>query len=192
MKNKTLLILAPFLILMYTACNKISESIERDIIIRDTVFFDIPEQASITDPYVLPDIQLSVNIEDQINNQLKGFTAAQIRSIKITALNMFLGTVGKDKDGRDSIDTQNNFGNLETVRWEITTGTETNLIGNTSISSASVLSTLAIPIGITPEALKPFLVNDAKKYRVTVKAKKITTKPMKVMALASYTVKLAM
>jgi hypothetical protein len=103
---------------------------------------------------------------------------------------MLLGITEKDRNGRDSVDTQNNFGNLETIKWEITNGTETNLVGNASVSSTGVLSTLTIPVSITPEALLPYLTSNTKKLKVTVKVKKITTKPMKVKAIAIYTVTL--
>ncbi|MDR6782459.1 hypothetical protein ABIE26_001053 [Pedobacter africanus] len=191
MKNKSLFISLPILVLLYISCNKISENVERDIIFKDSVFFDIPVLSSITDPYTLPDLQSAVSIGDQINNQVKGFTTDHIKQIKITSLNMLLGITEKDKNGRDSIDTQNNFGNLETVKWEITNGADTNLVGSASVSSTGVLSTLAIPLSIPPEILKPYLIGDTKKYRVIVKAKKATSKPMKVKTMAIYTVTLA-
>lgn len=191
MKNKILFISLPILVLLYTSCNKISENIERDIIFKDSVFFDIPVLGSITDSYTLPDLQSAVNIGDQINNQVKGFTTDHIKQIKITSLNMLLGITEKDKNGRDSVDTQNNFGNLETVKWEITKGTEINSVGNVSVSSTGVLSTLAIPLSIPPETLKPYLIGDTKKYRITVKAKKTTNKLMKVKALINYTATLS-
>jgi len=189
MKNK-IFILAPYVILLYTACNKISEDVQRDIIIKDSIFFDIPAQSSITDPGTLPEIPSTINIEEQISNQAKGFTAAHIKLIKLNSLNMLLGITEKDRNGRDSVDTQNNFGNLETIKWEITNGTETNLVGNASVSSTGVLSTLTIPVSLTPEALLPYLTSNTKKLKVTVKVKKITTKPMKVKAIAIYTVTL--
>lgn len=186
MKSKFLCTALLALILIYTACNKISESLQRDVIVKDSVFFDIPILTSITDPYTISDIKIPLNIEEQISHDVQGFSISNLKSVKIMNLNMSLRPIGKD-----SIDKANNFGNIETVRFGISNGTTLINIGIANNNSNAVSGSLTLTISILPETLKEYLLNPSATYNLAVKARTSTTAPMKVRAMATYIITLS-
>lgn len=180
---KVLLLLA---IAYGTSCNKISESIQRDVIVTDTVLFDIPVLSSTTTATTIPKISSTINLAEEIHKQVSNFDIANVSSVKLKSLNMDLDTVAKD-----SVDTRNNFGNLETVRFYIAAGATTEEIANASVSSPAILSILALSPVIPSDVLKPYITNVSSHYNVLVKAKTATTTIMKVKATATYSVTLS-
>lgn len=186
MKNRTLNIALLSLIIACSSCNKITESIQQDIIVNDTVEFNIPTLNSITNLTTISGIPSKLNLEEQIKNNMNNFTVDNVKSVKLTTLNMALGLIAKD-----SIDINNNFGNLETIRFRISNNSKTNNIANTSIASGSKNGFISLTPTVIPDTLKSFLVNPVKTYEVIVKAKTVTSNAMRVRAAASYTVTLS-
>lgn len=187
MKNSRLNIALLCLIIIYTSCNKITESIQQDIIVRDTVYFDIPVLSSITGMTTISEISSTFNLEKQIKENINNFSIDQVQATKLKSLNIFLYPV----INTDSIDVKNNFGNLENVKFRISTGGNINDVANTSITSNSVIQAAALTPTIEPEALKPFLIQPSKTYSVIVKAKTVTNTTLQVAAIATYTVTLS-
>ena len=186
MKNRTLNIALLSLIITFTSCNKITESIQQDIIIKDTVYFDIPVLSSTSTLTTIPEISSKLNLENEIRNSINNFTISNVKATKITSLNLALGLIGKD-----SIDAKNHFGNLETLRFRIAANGNFGNLASTTISSSVINGAIALTPSIAPDSLMSFLTNPSKTYNVIVKAKAITTTTMKVRAAATYTITLS-
>lgn len=191
MKSKIIYIALVSFVIVYTSCSKITEDIQEDIFIKDTVSFEIPVLADLTSSPAITEIKSTLNLEEQIKKSTNNFTIENIKATKITSLNLILAPIilnpAKDSLG---IDPDNNFGNLETLKFGISAGGNTRNIANVIIPQTSKTSSLSLAPSILPEELKPFLTN-APKYNVIVKAKKITSRPMKVAIAATYTITLS-
>lgn len=181
MKNRILNIALLSLIVVCISCNKITESIQQDIIVNDTVEFDIPVLSSTTTLTTISKIKSNLKLEDQLSNSINNFTAADIKYTKITSLNL-------DLDYVDSIPSLNNLGNLETIRFRIAGNSSINNLANASIPSSSKSASLSLTPTIIPDTLKSFLINPEMTYEIIIKAKTVTTLPMKVKASATYTI----
>ncbi len=187
MKTTALFIILLSLTITCTiSCNKISESIQRDVVVTDTVLFDIPVLSSITSTTTIPDISPIVNLSDEIHKQVNNFDVSNVSSVKLKSLDMALGLIPED-----SVDAKNNFGNLETIKFQIATGAQQEEIANTAISSPSILGALALSPVVRADVLKSYLTDGASHYNVLVKAKTATTTVMQVRAAITYTVTLA-
>ncbi len=185
MKNRLLNIALLYLIIAFTSCNKITESIQQDIIVNDTVYFEIPTLDSGGSAPAEVKKQ-TLRLEEEIKKSLNNFTPENIKATNIKSL--FLALLPIEKD---SIDAKNNFGNLGTIKFNIAANGNISNIANTSITSSSVIDFLSLTPGIQPETLKPILINPSKTYDIIVKAKAPTTTPMIVAALATYTITLS-
>jgi hypothetical protein len=183
MRNRTLNIALLSLIVTFASCNKITESVQQDIIVNDTVYFDIPALTSTTTLTTISGISSNLNLESEIKNSVNDFTLSSVKATKITSLNLALGLIGND-----SIDVSNNFGNLETLRFRISANDRFANLSNTTITSSAKSGSMALTPTIAPDSLISFLINPSKTYNVIVKAKTITTTTMKVRAAATYTI----
>ncbi|SMC96308.1 hypothetical protein [Pedobacter africanus] len=182
MKNKILFISLPILVLLYMSCNKISESIERDIIINDTSFFDIQPLDTVA-PVTIPNIITGADLETEIREQAKSFTSGNIRSIKLNNLIIALNTT--------KIDTGNNLANLRAIKLSINSGGKTTTMGSTTITTKAATGNLALTVGISADSLRYHLANTPKTYSITLKAKKKTDTIMNAVVLTRYVVSLA-
>ncbi|SDJ55825.1 hypothetical protein SAMN04487898_103251 [Pedobacter sp. ok626] len=191
MKSKIIYIVLLSFVIVYTSCSKITEDIQEDIFIKDTVSFEIPVLTDLTSSPAITEIKSTLNLEEQVKKSANNFTIENIKTTKITSLNLILAPIilnpTKDSLG---IDPNNNFGNLETLKFGISAGGNTGNIANVIIPQTSKTSNLSLTPSILPEELKPFLINSPN-YNVIVKAKKITTTPMKVAIAATYTITLS-
>lgn len=192
MKNRLLNIALLSLIIACISCNKITESIQQDVIINDTIYFDIPVLNSTTTSITISGISSEINFENEIKNSMNNFTINDVKTTRLTSLNLALGLIVVDKETNEKgIDPENNFGNLETLQFGIAANEKTGKLSSATISSGGTSGSLTLPPTIDPENLKPFLINPSKTYNIIVKAKKITTTPMKVQAAAKYTITLS-
>lgn len=186
MKNRTLNIALFSLLIAITSCNKISEEIQQDIVINDTVYFEVPILSTDNSSAVIPSIPLSFDLEEQVKNSVNSFTLDQVKGTKIKDLNLALGV---DKEG--AVDTINNFSNLASVKFKITAPGSFGNLANSATPMGGTIGTATLTPVIIPDSLKTFLLNPARTYEVTVKARKATTTPMAVRAAATYIITLA-
>lgn len=187
MKNRTLNIALFSLMIASTSCNKISEDIQQDIVINDTVYFDVPILSTDSSSVVIPGIKLSFDLEEQVKNNINNFTLDQIKGTKIKDLNLALKTINED-----SIDVKNNFSNLVSIKFKITAPPRSFAnLANSANPMGGTAGNVALTPVIIPDSLKTFLLNPARTYEVTVKARKATTTPLAVRAAATYTITLA-
>ena len=174
------------LLITYTSCSKITESLQRDVEIVDTVYFEIPIIEDISKTATLPELTTTIDLEAQIRPKVQDLTASNFQFARLKNLHLGLAEVKKD-----SIDRDNNFANLQFIKFNLSEGSKTDTLANIAIPSANLIGALALPPVMSPETLKPYLSSSSMKYRITVKAKKITTKVMYVRAAISYTVTLS-
>lgn len=186
MKNITLNIALFSLLVAYASCNKITETIEQDIIVHDTVDFQIPILSSTSNSTIVSGIPLTLNLEEEVKSGLNKFSVNQIKSTKLKSLHMGLGLIGKD-----SIDTKNNFSNLESIKFRITAAGSLANLANSANPLGGSSGAIALNPVIVPDSLKTFLLNPAKTYEVTFKAKKVTTTPLSFRVASTYIITLA-
>lgn len=186
MKNRTLNIALFSLVAVCTSCNKVTESIQQDVIVYDTVKFDIPILSSITSTTTTAEIPSGINLQKELDKSTNNFGINNITAVKIKSLNLTLQPIVKD-----SIDVKNNFGNLEIVRFRIANNGAFGNLAGTNISSSSLSRALNLTVNNIPDSLKSFLTGTVKNYSVMVKAKVATTAVMKVTAAATYTITLS-
>lgn len=181
MKSKILYIALIALVLTYISCSKISESLQRDTVITDSVFFEIPAITSLANEVTIS-IESPLNFGEQVNAQVQDLNIGNLSSVKLSSLDMDLMT-------RDSgvVDTANNFGNLQFVKMQVIDGVKTDSLASIRIPSAATNSALELTPVIKPETLKPYVSQSAVRYNVIVKAKKVTTTAMRVKIGAVYT-----
>lgn len=191
MKNTALNIVLFSIVITCISCSKISENIQQDIVVNDTVFFDIPVLNSITSTTPISGIPFTLNLEEEVKSGLNKYTIDQIKSTKLRSMDMSLAFIGKDTSGKDSIDTKNNFGNLESVKFRIFANGSFANLANTTITSSGTVGALALTPVIVPDSLRTFLTNPTKTYEVLIKSKTVTTLPMRVRATSTYTITLA-
>jgi hypothetical protein len=191
MKSNILYLAVPILVMYFTSCSKIAEHLERDVQVTDTVYFEIPTITDISKPVTIAGIASSINLEQQIQAQVQDLSVANLSSAKLRRMDLDLAFVGKDSLGRDSIDTENNFGNLQSIKFELTQGAKTDSLSSVIVTSAAKTSNLSLTLRISPETLKSYLPGSGMQYSVILRAKKATTKKMFVRAAAWYTVTLS-
>jgi hypothetical protein len=181
MKSNILYIALIALVLTYVSCNKISESLQRDTVIMDSVLFKIPVITNVANEVTIS-IASPLNFEEQVNAQVQGLSLADLSSVKLRSADL-------DLLSRDSgaVDTATNFGNLLSVKMQIADGIKADSLASIRIPSASLSATLTLVPVILPETLKPYVSGSAVRYNVLVKAKKTTTKVMEVKMRAVYT-----
>lgn len=185
MKIKILYIALITLALTYISCNKISETLQRDTVITDTVSFEIPVITNITNEVTIANIESPLNFQEQVNAQVQDLNSGNLRSVKLKSINLDLIS---DASG---VDTANTFGKLQSVKMQISDGIKADSLGSIRIASAAPSTTLALTPVIVPDTLKPHVSESAVRYNVIVRAKKVTTKVMKVKIGAVYTFSLA-
>lgn len=181
MKSKILYIALIVLVLTYVSCSKISESLQRDTVITDSVFFEIPVITNIANEVTIANIESPLNFQEQVNAQIQDLNIGNLSSAKLKSINLDLISAAS------GVDTANTFGKLQSVKMQIADGIKADSLANVGITSASPGTALALTPVILPETLKPYVSGSVVRYNVIVKAKKITTTAMKVKIEAVYT-----
>lgn len=185
-----LILIAATLLMAFSACNKISESIQRDVIITpDSLLFSIPPLKSNQDSVVLNDLPTTVNIINEINN-LDGekFGLDNISNVRLS--NFSITYVPKVKD---SVDTKNNFSSIGSIKVYLKDGLKRDSlakVANTGPIDAVTRSFTLSPI-MKEDLLKYYLNLGNLKYSMVIKARKLTTDTIKAKISASYTLTLS-
>ncbi|WP_316749149.1 hypothetical protein [Pedobacter gandavensis] len=188
MKANLLLIAATF-ILALSACNKISESIQRDVIIKqDSLLFSIPPMSLSTPSILIDNLPTTVDIRHKIDSATKGeFSLADLKHVKVS--NFSITYVPKV---RDSVDTKNNFSSISSLMVNLNNGAQRDSLAsyiNTG-SLDQVSRDLALTPVMTEEVLKTYLDKGDLKYSVLIRPRKPTTDTIKAKISASYTLTL--
>ena len=184
MKNRFLNIALLFLILACAACNKIEENIQQDILITDTFDFEIPVIDTTVKVATIPGIKSNLDLENELSKSSNNFTMANLKATKITSLNVGLLT----RDGK--MDSVNNFGQLESVRFRIAANGVIKQMASASIASSGNVGAIPFVLSIPADSLKSFLTSP-RTYNLVVRIKKATTAVIRARATASYTITLA-
>ena len=186
MKKSIIYIFLILLVFSYVSCKKFSEDIQRDAIIVDSLDFNIPVIAEEDSSLSFSDIKLPLNPGARIKEQLSGFNESDITSIKLSKMNLILSSIKNSKDELDSIDTGNNFGNFQSLRFTIPEGSTAKTIASTFINSSAVTREVLLTTDPAAE-LKPLLSANTTST-LTLRARKATKKEIKIRAVAVFTV----
>lgn len=186
MKNRLSNIALLSFFIAFTSCNKISESIQQDLVLRDTIDFTIPVLSLSPTSVIIDPISSNLNLQEQLKNNINSFNINEIRNTNIKTLNLKIDTI---KGG--IIDTANNFGKLESIKFRIKSNGNAKEMASINIPSRSAIGDLALTPVIMPDTLKPILIGSPITYSAVIKAKAATKIPMVVRAIATYTVTLS-
>lgn len=166
------------IVVLYSSCKKINESIDRDIKITPVgqkVSFPIIDNTRTV--YLLSDMSVTIDVNDLLQKATGDeFNSDNIRSITLSALKIVL----------ENPDSLNNFRNLESLNFQIDTLTLAGLTNNPDSPADSI----SIPIQASTIELKE-LVKSTIKYRVNGIARKPTTRVISATIIPTYKVSLS-
>ena len=185
-----LFLIAVTLLLAFSACNKVSESIQRDVIIKpDTILISIPPMLVNRDSVIINNLPTTVNIADSIA-KLGGesFSVNEITSARLS--NFSFTYVPKVKD---SVSVRNNFSNIGSVRVNLVSGIKKDSLAKfINTSSIDAISTgFNLNQVMNADLLKNYLNDGALTYTMVIKPRKSITDTIKAKVSASYTLTLS-
>ncbi|NQX38590.1 hypothetical protein SAMN05421820_101620 [Pedobacter steynii] len=193
-----LLFITAALLLAFTACNKVSESIQRDVITKtDTIKFTLLASDNISSPNTsIKDLSGLLNLTEEIK-KAGGFELKDIVSIKLSSFIMTQdSTRRRTLDGkRDSnysyIDTASNFRNFSNVKVFLKSGSKIDSLAKvTNISDGAILARLNLSSIIAPDSLKAFVNAGNMKYDLSIQLRTKTDKTITGKILTNYTLTL--
>lgn len=185
-----LFLIAVTLLLAFSACNKVSESIQRDVIIKpDTILISIPPMLVNRDSVIISNLPTTVNIADSIA-KLGGesFSVNEIASARLS--NFTFTYVPKVKD---SVSVRNNFSNIGSVRVNLVSGIKKDSLAKfINTSSIDAISTgFSLTQVMNADLLKNYLNDGALTYTMVIKPRKSITDTIKAKVSARYTLTLS-
>lgn len=185
-----LFLIAVTLLLAFSACNKVSESIQRDVIIKpDSILISIPPMLVNRDSTVIKNLPTTVNIPAAIGS-LGGenFSVADISSARLS--NFSFTYVSKV---RDSVDLSNNLSNIGSIRVNLVSGSKIDTLAtfNNTSSVDAVSTNLNLNQVMNKDLLKSYLNDGNLTYTMVIKPRKSMTDTIKAKISASYTLTLS-
>jgi len=185
-----LVLIAVTLLLAFSACNKVSESIQRDVIIKpDTILISIPPMVVNRDSAVIKNLPTTINIQAAIADL--GGENFSVNNIQTARLSNFSFTyVPKVKD---SVSVRNNFSNIGSVRVNLVSSIKTDSLAKfINTSSIDAISTnFSLSQVMDKELLKSYLNDGGLTYTMVIKPRKSITDTIKAKISASYTLTLS-
>lgn len=183
MRTRLLFLSAVALTLTYAACSKISESLERDVIIKpDTLLFNIPLLPTTTAAVSTGDLAFTLNLQNELDKQKQGLKISNIYNTKITSFKIDII--------KDTSDKVNSFGNIDTLSVLLSNASAVDTLAKVINPSSATLLSWTLPTRLTGSALQNILAAPPLKYRIRFKARTATTLPMKARIIAVYTLQL--
>lgn len=184
-----LLLIAATLILAFSACNKVSEEIKRDVIIRpDSIGFSIPPMTVNGDSIVIDNLPTTVNIADSI--QRLGGESFSVNDITDARLSNF--SIDQVLSKNDTINRRTNLSSISYIKANLNNGTKRDDLAKViNNSSQDAFTTkLVLSNAIDNALLKTYLSNGALRYTLIIKPRKSTIDTIKAKIAASYTLTL--
>ncbi|WP_342327856.1 hypothetical protein [Pedobacter sp. FW305-3-2-15-E-R2A2] len=195
MKTNLLFITAAIL-LAFSACNKVSESIQRDIITKtDTIAFEfLPSDNTSSPNNSIQDLSALLNLTEEIK-KAGGFEMKDIVSIKLSSFVLIQDSIlRKTKDGkRDSnyVDPANNFRNFSSVKALLKSGSKLDSLAKiTNIPEGAISARLILSPLIAPDTLKSAINAGNMKYNLSIQLRTPTKDTIKAKVLTNYTLTL--
>lgn len=177
-----LLLIAATLLLAFSACNKVSENVQRDIIFSpDSVAFKIP--ITTRDSILINNLPNSVNIADSIA-AIKGGDQFSVNNISKATLSSLSITL------TDTLDVKNNFANIQSIKVNLNGTNRTDSLATVTNPSDAPSRNLSLNSVILSETLKEYLVNGNLKYSVIIRFKRPMTKELNAKISTTYTLTL--
>lgn len=177
--KKNLLFMLAVLTITFTSCEKIKDAVSRDVdITPKAVEISIPIIGSTTAQSVLGEATLNINIDSLIRANVPEFGSPAVKSVKLKGFNLEL------LNG----DATNNFSVLESISAELSATNQTtqvlvSLPNNPDVDTRN----LVLPIVGSGIELKNYILSGNFKYSLKGKARRVTTKELRVRATSIYT-----
>lgn len=188
MKANLLLIVAT-LILAFSSCNKISEDLQRDLIISpDSMSFSIPPMIANGDSIVIDNLPATVNIADSIKKEtVDEFNADHIKAVRLSNF-----TIDLVRHKNDTINNRSNFNSIDFVKANLNNGTQKDNLASVTNSSSLDVFTAKLTLNQVMETstLKTYLSNGTLRYSLIIKPRKSTIDTIKAKIGTSYTLTL--
>lgn len=171
---------ALIIITVLFSCNKISESIQRDVYIYPkAISFTIPKITNTDSVMLVGDLNIkSLNLDSLIKKQSDKFGVANVKSIKIKEFKLELLNA----------DSLNNIQNIETITVKIKAPGQPDQSIATAAPSNSRATKLTIPLVSEGSELKTFFTSPSFSYSLSGVLRTATTKELKAQVSATYTV----
>lgn len=184
MRINLLLPAAILLVLGFQACNKVSESFQRDIIIKpDSILLNIPIIPTTINVVKSADLPILLDLPKEIKNGAPDFEVKDIRNFRIVTFRIDILA--------DSIDIKNNFGNIQETKLLATTGSKVDTVARYTNPSNAVSGSVILNPLISGNALRDLMTNSATKFNVQFKARTETTVALKSKVTSVYTLTLS-
>lgn len=180
MKNKIRYFSSIVLVLTYVSCSKISDTLQMDIVVTDTISFEVPIITNFTDTVFISNIEGSVNFADQLNDQKRALSISNLKNVKLKSFDLDLISESS------VVDTANTFGKLQFIKLQIPDGVKSDSLARINITSSAISTSLALTPVISPETLKRHVTGPPLSYKLSIKAKSQTTSKLKVKGTAIY------
>ncbi len=164
---------------VFSSCEKIKDAVSRDAdITPKAVEITIPIIASTTAQSVLGEATLNINVDSLIRANVPEFGSPAVKSVKLKGFNLEL------LNG----DATNNFSVLESVSAELSATNQpiqvlVSLPNNPDVDTRN----LVLPVVGSGIELKNYILAGNFKYSLKGKARRVTTKELRVRATAIYT-----
>lgn len=162
------LILVPLTLLIISSCSKFSESIQRDVVIPDTLGFSIPSILTTRDATKIVQFSSTLGLETTIKNNAAGFSIADLKKTKVSSIILTLPTA----------DTLSDYSFIEKISLKITSSTDTTqaaVLGSILANPESKVKVLQFKID-TDGDLSKLLIQSNLKYTLTGKVRNTPTK----------------
>ena len=164
-----------------SSCGKISESLERDVIVSpDQIAFDIPLVKSTDSLKQIGTIPVTMNFDSLIRQQTTELGVGNAISFHLNAFQLTLDSIAEDS----------NFGNFERINVYIVSDSQAEvLIAQIEGNPNSKNGSLNIPLVANRPDLKNFLSSDSFRFSLKGKARNPTTYVMPAKANMRYSLK---
>lgn len=177
----TFLIAALLLVTTFFSCNKVEESIKRDVIITpDSTAFEIPAISNTNTGQVAGLFSVSLDLNAEIKKIADEFGESNVRDIRLTALRLNV---------KDTV-ADNNLGNIEYIKVKMISGAQEITVADYQSNPATKSIGINIPVLSPITGLREILNAESFKYDIRVKLRKPTTAILKANIRATYTVSL--
>ncbi|TDQ11985.1 hypothetical protein [Pedobacter metabolipauper] len=175
-----LLQLTALILLTFSSCNKVEDSLTRDVIVNpQSIEYTIPIISNTNSNAAMGEVNIPIDLDALIKDQAPGFGTNSVTSAKLTGIKI---------DLVDTLLTANNFANLENISVKIETASQT-LNNAATLSNPDVKNgTLRIPVMVTDTDVKNVLKEAPVKFILTGKARRVTTVTLKAKISTTFTV----
>lgn len=175
------------LVITCSSCSKISSDVRRDLILKDSVEFEIPILNSIKDTtQTTTGVDIPLDLDNLNPDNTENFSRENITRIRISSFRMVLIDSLLDS----ATLANNNFSNLQRIKAELVVNGKGQNFANLDNSSTSLIKSYNLIVNIPQDTATKYLLNPSVTYTFRYKARTETKTVLKAKAFADYVVTL--